>query len=313
MPLTNTQICYYDHNVLRLPQDKRMIYNAQVDRLIASMMAKVREHTEYQISRVIKAGSFAKHTILRKAPGVDVDVDVAFYLKDRSLEGETYEKLSEEIYAFLLSVYPSKDVEDFQIQKRAATVRFVGTGLYVDIVPVIEIPNSGGQGWQYSLDGSRVKTCVPGQLEFIAARKRTDSDFRTLVRLAKQWRHHKEVPVLKGYSIELITAFLLDRDGTAGSVEERFRRFLLYIGQTGLKDTISFRENTWPLGTFSDPVVILDPVNSDNNVGGRIEEGERGTIAQTAIESWETAHFASQEGDLEIWKEVFGPRFRVEN
>ncbi len=38
MPLTNTQIKYYDSNVLRLPKDKRETYNAQVDRLIAALM-----------------------------------------------------------------------------------------------------------------------------------------------------------------------------------------------------------------------------------------------------------------------------------
>jgi hypothetical protein len=34
MPLNNTQLGYYDSNVLRLPADKRTEYHAQVDRLI---------------------------------------------------------------------------------------------------------------------------------------------------------------------------------------------------------------------------------------------------------------------------------------
>src|ERR1700731_162876 len=37
MTLTNTQLCYYDSNVLRLPADKRKEYHAQVDRLIAEL------------------------------------------------------------------------------------------------------------------------------------------------------------------------------------------------------------------------------------------------------------------------------------
>lgn len=312
MPLTTTQLRYYDHNVLRLPQQDRTTYNGQVDRLIANVSAQIKKHTEYKISRVIKAGSFAKHTILRRAPGVKVDVDVAFYLKDRSAEGETYEKLSEEIHSFLVTAYPNKDVEDFQIQRRAATVTFVGTGLLVDIVPVVEIADSGGCGWQYGTDGTRVLTNVPGQLDFIRARKRTDGDFRTLVRMAKQWRHHNEVPGLKGYSIELLMAYLLDQNGTTGTVEQRLRQFLLYLAQTELKETVSFAENTQPLGSFSDPVVIIDPVNSNNNVAARISEDERKVITETALQSWETLHYASVEDDLGLWKEVFGPRFRVE-
>lgn len=313
MPLSSSQLQYYDHNVLRLPQDTRVVYNAQVDRLIANVSARIKEHTDYKISRVIKAGSFAKHTILRKSPGLKVDVDVAFYLKDHSAEGVTYEKLSEEIHGFLVAAYPTKDVEDFKIQKRAATVTFIGSGLDVDVVPVVEIEDSGGYGWQYGTDGTRVLTCVPGQLDFIRARKRTDSDFRTLVRLAKQWRYYKEVPGLKGYSIELLMAYLLDRDGTVGALDERFRKFLLYIAQMDLKEIISFPENSQPLGSFTDPVVIVDPVNSENNVGARIEEEERQTIVQTALQCWETLHLASVEDDLGLWKEVFGPRFRVED
>lgn len=182
MALTNAQMRYYDHNVLRLPQDKRQECNAQVDRLIANLRGRLHEHTEFRISRVIKAGSFAKHTILRKlATGDKLDVDVAFYLKDRNADQETYETLGEEINNFLVAAYPNKSVGDFTIQKRAATVSFVASGLDVDIVPVVEIADRADYGWQYGTDGTRVLTCVPGQLAFIAERKRRDSDFRAVV------------------------------------------------------------------------------------------------------------------------------------
>jgi hypothetical protein len=69
-------------------------------------------------------------------------------------------------------------------------------------------------------------------------------------------------------------AYILDNEGPAESIEERFRRFLLYVAQSGLKDVISFPENERPLGTFSDPVVIVDPVYSLNNVTSRISEVE---------------------------------------
>lgn len=43
MPLTNTQVRYYDSNVLRLPKDKRETYNAQVDRLITALRKKLKD------------------------------------------------------------------------------------------------------------------------------------------------------------------------------------------------------------------------------------------------------------------------------
>ena len=106
---------------------------------------------------------------------------------------------------------------------------------------------------------------------------------------------------------------MLDQEGADGSTEQRFRRFLLYTAQSELKERIQFPENTGPFGVFSDPVVILDPVCSLNNVAARITETERQQITGAAGEAWETANFASAENDNEVWKEIFGPRFKVED
>lgn len=314
MPLTNTQLRYYDSEVLRLPRDKRTEYNAQVDRLIKHLRERIKEHTEFKVVRVFKAGSFAKHTILRKTNSDQLDIDIVFYLRDENLDQETFESLGNQIYDFLIAAYPTKAVDDFTIGKRTATVEFVGSGLTVDVVPVIQDTNQEGYGWQFSADDSKTLTCAPCQIKFIQDRKAQDSDFRTLVRMAKRWRNHQELrSELKSFTIELIMAYMLDVDGSVGTLEQRFCNFLMYIAQSGLKESISFAENTLPLGTFTDPVIIFDPVNSDNNVTGRMKEAERTAIVEAATTSWETAHHASGENDLTIWKELFGPRFRVED
>lgn len=105
---------------------------------------------------------------------------------------------------------------------------------------------------------------------------------------------------------------MLDTEGADGSIEQRFRRFLLYIAQSELKEIVSFPENGKPLGEFDDPVVILDPVCSSNNVASRITEAERKEIVAAAQAAWETANFASAENDHDVWKELFGPRFKTE-
>jgi len=314
MPLTNTQLKYYDSNVLRLPADKRTEYHKQVDRLISELSKSIREKTEIKIKKVVKAGSFAKFTILRKTASDPVDVDVVFYIDASSVDGETLQTLNDKIYELLIDVYPTKSVEDFEIQRKAAKVSFVGTGLDVDIVPVIADDSRDGYGWQYDLqDGSKTETCAPCQIKFVRDRKDKDSDFRTLVRMAKRWRNYAELTHLKSFHIELILAYILDQEGLEGLIEQRFRKFLLYIAQSQLKDTISFPENTLPLASFSDPVVIIDPVCSANNTASRISEAERQEIVKAADEAWEAANFASAEDDTEIWKEIFGPRFKVED
>lgn len=285
-----------------------------MDRLVVELCKSVRDKTEIKITKVVKAGSFAKYTILRKTSADPVDVDVVFYISGRDADKETLDSLNNTIYDLLIKQYPSKSVEDFEIQRKAATVTFVGTGLSVDIVPVIEDANRSGYGWQFDIhDGSKIQTCAPCQIKFVRDRKNQDSDFRTLVRMAKKWRNQAEIKPLKSFAIELIMAHVLATQGNAGSVEQRFRNFLLYIAQSGLKDEISFPENAAPFTTFSDPVVILDPVYSLNNVTSRISEAERKEIIAAAEAAWETANFASAENDNEVWKEIFGPRFKTED
>ena len=312
MSLNNTEIRYYDGNVLRLPAEKRTAYHQQVDRLISELSKKLKDQNKITITKVVKAGSFAKFTILRQTTEDPVDVDVVFYISGRNVDHETLSSLNQLIFDALITLYPNKSVEDFEIQRKAATVTFVGSGLSVDIVPVIEDPQNANYGWQFDIhDGTRVQTCAPCQIKFVRDRKNIDPDFRTLVRLGKKWRNRIELKPLKSFVIELIMAHVLATNGKEGSIEKRFRDFLQYIAQSELKEVITFPENGTVTSVFSDPVVILDPVCNTNNVASRISEGERKEIVEAALNSWQTAHFASTEDDLELWKELFGPRFKV--
>jgi hypothetical protein len=49
MTLSNTELRYYDSNVLRLPADKRKGYHEQVDRLIAELCGvwKIKKIKDY--------------------------------------------------------------------------------------------------------------------------------------------------------------------------------------------------------------------------------------------------------------------------
>lgn len=312
MSLNNTEIRYYDSNVLRLPADKRKEYHEQVDRLVTELSKRLRDQTEIKITKVVKAGSFAKYTILRKTSEDSVDVDVVFYISGRNVDKETLASLSQLIFNALVKLYPNKAVEDFEIQRKAATVTFVGSGLSVDIVPVIEDPARSGYGWQFDIhDNTKVQTCAPCQIKFVRDRKDMDGDFRTLVRLAKKWRNRIELKPLKSFAIELIMAHVLAKNGKDGSIEKRFRDFLLYVAQSELKEVITFPENGKVSPAFTDPVVILDPVCNTNNVTSRISDIERKEIVAAAMEAWEIANFASTEDDIEVWKELFGPRFKV--
>ena len=108
MALSNIELRYYDSNVLRLPADKRKEYHAQVDRLIAELCKSVRDKTEIKITKVVKAGSFAKYTILRKTAVDPVDVDVVFYVSGRDANHETLSSLNDLIYDLLIKNLPDE-------------------------------------------------------------------------------------------------------------------------------------------------------------------------------------------------------------
>ena len=48
-----------------------------------------------------------------------MDVDVVFCISGRDIDRETLQGLNDTIYDLRLKVYPSKSVEDFEIQRKA--------------------------------------------------------------------------------------------------------------------------------------------------------------------------------------------------
>ncbi|MBS7827423.1 nucleotidyltransferase [Wohlfahrtiimonas chitiniclastica] len=315
MSLKNSELQYYDNNVLRLSSEKRKEYHVQVDNLIAELRKRVTEKSDLKISKVVKAGSFAKYTILKKTVDDPIDVDIVFYICDKNVDDETLDNLNDLIYSLLIEIYPTKAVEDFEIQRKAATVTFVKSGLSVDVVPVIQDAQKLDHGWQYDLKTKeKTLTCAPCHIQFIQNRKDLDKHYRTLVRLAKRWKNFACPPGLKSFHLELIIAYLQDRDGPTQNIEQRFREFLGFIAQSELNERIDFPENsTKEQKYFSDPVVIIDPANHANNVASRITLEEKKQIVEIALQAWETANYASVEDDNDIWKEIFGNKFKIKD
>lgn len=203
MPLSNTELEYFDHNVLRLTAEKRKEYHAQVDNLVSELKKRITDNSKLKVAKVVKAGSFAKYTILRKIDDYPTDVDVVFYITGVIGNSQSYEDLCNKIYNLLIEIYPTKKVEHFEIQRRAAKVTFIKSGLEVDVVPVLQDSTIPDHGWQYDIQsGAKNLTCAPCHIQFIRTRKDKDKHFRTLVRLAKRWKHFHDVPGLKSFHIE---------------------------------------------------------------------------------------------------------------
>ena len=317
MMLTDDQINVFVSKVLHLGPGKRKEYLDQVDYLIACLEKKINEDSSFKVKSFKKTGSLMKGTVLKPKGDYGVDADIAVFLDLSEAEKDDVDKLHEIILNLLIAVYPMKNREDFQVQPRTLGIHFDDSGLDVDLVPVIPIPEDPGYGWQPSSQrGDPIRTSVQGQLDFIKNRRDADTRFKTLVRLLKKWRNEQELSNLRSFMIELIVAHLYDRDGAAASLEAGLQRFFLYVAQSSLAEPITFPE-LGKITTFpDDPVVILDPVNKDNNVAIRLTDNERKeivTVAETAWSTIETARWNNAKGEtLDLWKEVMGRSFVVD-
>jgi hypothetical protein len=317
MTLTDTQINVFVANFLRLGQEKRKDYIAQVDFLIGQLKKKIGEDASFKVTGFKKIGSLIKGTVLKPKGDYGVDADIAVFLDVSESDKEDIDKLHEIILKLVSAVYPTKKPEDFAVQPRTLGIHFHESGLDVDLVPVVPIGNEPGFGWQPSSERDKpVKTSIEGQLDFIKRRAGSDPRFKTLVRLLKKWRNEQELDQLRSFLIELIVAYLMDRDGPVTSLETGIQRFYLYVAQSGLKERIAFPELGDVKAFPADPVVVLDPVNKENNVAARLTNAEQEEIvkaAELAFSTIETAVWKAGKGEtLDLWKEVMGRSFTID-
>ena len=63
-------------------------------------------------------------------------------------------------------------------------------------------------------------------------------------------------------------------------------------------------------------MVILDPCNADNNVTRKITDQDCKVIVEKCLKAWETLTYArnydGKTQTLELWKEIFGRSFVIE-
>jgi hypothetical protein len=84
-----------------------------------------------------------------------------------------------------------------------------------------------------------------------------------------------------------------------------------------LKKAITFKECGVVKSLPNDRVVALDPCNADNNVARKITDLDCKAIIAKSKEAWETLSYArnynGKAQTLELWKEVFGRSFVIED
>jgi hypothetical protein len=313
MKLSDKQLAKYVSEKLALPGDERNEHRGQVNRLLEKLENVLATDGSYKIVKFRRAGSLEKGTSNRPRAGKPVDADVGVYFAVDDPNDFDIAALQRLIKELLAAAYPQKSPDDFEEGGRTFGVAFKGSGLEVDLVPIVALDASADYGLQYSRDGACVKTSVKVHLDHYRDHAGRDPLLAPLLRLVKRWRYWQELASIQSFHLELMLSYLVDRDGPAVGVEEGLRRFFLFVARD-LGRGVAF-DDADP-STFKDPVVIVDPANAENNVAARIETTERDAFIGAAKDALATITLAQGlpgKGETEkAWKELFGENFSID-
>jgi hypothetical protein len=213
--------------------------------------------------------------------------------------------------------------DQFVPQEHCVKVQFRGSGLDVDVVPVLYEGDEDDCGYLVRKHtGVRVLTSIPLHLAFLRSRKdRHGKEFAQLIRLVKWWRktERNDDPDFrfKSFAIELLWAHLADGGTLLGDYPTALEEFFTFIVKGGLAGRVAFTDyhelNELPARS-SGAIEIFDPVNPKNNVAASYTIADRQRIedaAHRALDALGEARYATTKGDaVECWQDIFGPSFR---
>src|SRR6202795_1075093 len=131
---------HVDHNDIvrfaqervNLPRDKANEYRAQARRLRERLEAYLDEHPDFTLKKMLLSGSLAKGTALRSLN----DIDVACYISGADAP-EDVSALLQYLAERLRKAYPNFSPDQVKPQTYSVTVSFRGSGLDVDVVPIL--------------------------------------------------------------------------------------------------------------------------------------------------------------------------------
>jgi hypothetical protein len=251
------------------------------------------------------------------------DLDVAAYLDAKQVPVGDEKKLIANLAEILRSAYGgSKAAEDFEEQGHSVKVHFHGSGLDVDVAPVVYSGSSDWRGNLITKEGIPVETSIPLHLEFIRVRKqRYGREYAQVIRFLKYWaREQKRVRGdefrCKSFLLELVVAHLAAGGLSLADYPSAIESVFAWMVRTELAETVAFDDyyKLSDIPSSRDPIRIIDPVNATNNVCGTYTSIHRDALLEAAADALDAvtaARYGTTKGyAVENWQQLFGPTFR---
>lgn len=311
-------IARFAQEKVNLPQDKANEYRAQARRLREKLDGYLNEHPDFTLKKMLLSGSLAKGTALRSLN----DIDLACYISGADAPSDVA-ALLEYLAERLRKAFPNFSPDQVKPQTYSVTVSFRGTGLDVDVVPILY---DGDPQWYGNLvsqdDGSFLKTSIPLHLEFTRKRKTAqETHFAQVARLVKFWarnmKREREGFRFKSFMIEMILSHLCDQGLDFSDYPEALQHFFTYVARSNMRERIVFEDcyKSSTVGSFSEPVQIIDPVNAKNNVSRLYTATQADAIVEAALDAGEAIDAAlaapTKQETVRYWQRVFGSSFQM--
>jgi hypothetical protein len=296
---------------INLSSEKAKEHREQVNRLRERLDRKVNEDPSFGMVKMLHAGSVAKGTALATVN----DLDVAVYVKSAEApDGDP--ELIPWMAARLADANPQMERSQFEPQEHSVKVNYRGSGLNVDVVPVLYEGEAEDRGYLVrKSNGQRVLTSVPLHLDFTRTRKTSyGTNYAQLIRLVKWWKRIRDLR-FKSFLVELIWAHLADSGVPLNDYPAALEQFFSYLVRTDLDERITFTDFCQAsVLRGSAAIEVIDPVNKDNNVAANYEKFDRDAIvreAQLALDAVCMAQYATTKSQaVECWQVVLGTGFK---
>ncbi|HCY55661.1 MAG TPA: nucleotidyltransferase [Oceanicaulis sp.] len=316
--VSHADIVRFAQDRVNLPKDKADEYRAQARRLRDKLDGYLDEHPDFTLKKMLLSGSLAKGTALRSLN----DIDVACYISGAEAP-EDIASLLDYLAERLRKAFPNFSPDQVQPQTYSVTVSFRGSGLDVDIVPILY---DGDPKWYGNLvsqdDGSFLKTSIPLHLEFTRTRKNAQKKhFAQVVRLVKFWTRNMKRENngfrFKSFMVEMILSKLCDDGLDFSDYPEALQHFFTYVARSNMREQIAFADyyTTSAVGSFAEPVQIIDPVNAANNVSRLYTASQADAIVDAALDAGDAIDAAlaapTKQETVYYWQRVFGSSFQV--
>jgi hypothetical protein len=314
----HAEVVSFCESKVNLPADSAKKYRDQVNALRDRLALKISQDPSFDLVKMLHSGSVAKGTALRTIN----DLDVAIYVKAGSAPISDIE-LMPWFRQKLVDANTNLNQDQFAVQDHCVTVSFRGSGLDVDVVPILYEGEEDDYGHLIQKQtGQRILTSVPRHLEFIRSRKgKYGADFSQLIRIVKWWKRQNQLKDsdfrLKSFMIELIWAKLADSGVDMKDYPSALESFFRYLVRSELKERIYFTDyysNTELQTVKTDAIEIFDPVNPINNVSSNYSEFDRARIVKSAHDALDAigeAKFAiTKSEEIDCWQVILGPGFK---